>query len=204
MTLEIHHMRKHEGQARPIDSEQFQRVIDDIRKKSTAPYRDVAILQMSYRAGLRAKEIAALKLSDILDGKGDIKRSITLRRIATKGGKGGVAYMSHAELREALEVYIVLNRSKIPTEYENVFISRKGTPFSPSSMSRLFTHIYTRAGFDGCTSHTGRRSLCKNLNAQNVSVYNIQKIMRHSNIQTTINHYLSVDEETLATLVEEV
>ena len=148
--------------------------------------------------------MAALKLSDVLDAKGEIKRSITLRRIATKGGKGGVAYMSHAELREALEAYIVLKRSKLSTEYENVFISRKSTPFSPSSMSRLFSHIYARAGFDGCTSHTGRRSLCKNLNAQNVSVYNIQKIMRHSNIQTTINHYLSVDEETLANLVEEV
>lgn len=197
-------MRTHEGQAKPLNPQEFQRVLDDTRRKSTDALRDIALLQMSYRAGLRAKEIAALKLSDVLDAKGEIKRSITLRRIATKGGKGGVAYMSHAELREALEAYIVLKRSKLSTEYENVFISRKSTPFSPSSMSRLFSHIYARAGFDGCTSHTGRRSLCKNLNAQNVSVYNIQKIMRHSNIQTTINHYLSVDEETLANLVEEV
>jgi len=197
-------MRTHEGQAKPLNPQEFQRVLDDVRRKSTDALRDIALLQMSYRAGLRAKEIAALKLSDVLDAKGEIKRSITLRRIATKGGKGGVAYLSHAELREALEAYIVLKRSKLSTEYENVFISRKSTPFSPSSMSRLFSHIYTRAGFDGCTSHTGRRSLCKNLNAQNVSVYNIQKIMRHSNIQTTINHYLSVDEETLANLVEEV
>ena len=197
-------MRTHEGQAKPLNPQEFQRVLDDIRRKSTDALRDIALLQMSYRAGLRAKEMAALKLSDVLDAKGEIKRSITLRRIATKGGKGGVAYLSHAELREALEAYIVLKRSKLSTEYENVFISRKSTPFSPSSMSRLFSHIYARAGFDGCTSHTGRRSLCKNLNAQNVSVYNIQKIMRHSNIQTTINHYLSVDEETLANLVEEV
>jgi len=197
-------MRTHEGQARPLNPQEFQAVLDDVRRKSTHALRDIALLQMSYRSGLRAKEIAELKLSDVLDSRGEVKRSITLRRAATKGGKGGVAYLSHAELREALEAYIVLKRSKLSTEYENVFISRKSTPFSPSSMSRLFSHIYVRAGFDGCTSHTGRRSLCKNLNAQNVSVYNIQKIMRHSNIQTTINHYLSVDEETLANLVEEV
>jgi len=197
-------MRLHEGQARPLNTLEFQLVIDDVRRKSTAALMHIALLQMSFRAGLRAKEIAELKLSDICDSKGEIKRSITLRKIATKGNKGGVAYMSHAELREALSIYLVQVRSKISTEYENVFISRKGTPFSPSSMSRLFTHIYKRAGFEGCTSHTGRRSLCKELNAQNVSVYNIQKIMRHSNIQTTINHYLSVDEETLANLVEGV
>ena len=197
-------MRLHEGQATPLNMQQFQLVIDNCRQRSMDALRDIAILQMSYRSGLRAMEIAELKLSDILDSKGEIKRSITLRKASTKGNKGGVAYMSHAELREALDAYIVLKRSNISTEYENVFISKKGTPFSPSSMSRLFTHIYKRAGFEGCTSHSGRRSLCKNLNAQNVSVYNIQKIMRHSNIQTTVNHYLSVDEETLANLVEEV
>jgi len=204
MTLEEIHMRLHEGQALPLNPQQFQLVIDNCRQRSMDALRDIAILQMSYRSGLRAMEIAGLKLSDILDSNGEIKRSITLRKASTKGNKGGVAYMSHAELREALDAYIVLKRSNISTEYENVFISKKGTPFSPSSMSRLFTHIYKRAGFEGCTSHSGRRSLCKNLNAQNVSVYNIQKIMRHSNIQTTVNHYLSVDEETLANLVEEV
>ena len=197
-------MRLHEGQALPLNPQQFQLVIDNCRQRSMDALRDIAILQMSYRSGLRAMEIAGLKLSDILDSNGEIKRSITLRKASTKGNKGGVAYMSHAELREALDAYIVLKRSNISTEYENVFISKKGTPFSPSSMSRLFTHIYKRAGFEGCTSHSGRRSLCKNLNAQNVSVYNIQKITRHSNIQTTVNHYLSVDEETLANLVEEV
>ena len=197
-------MRTHEGQARPLNSQEIQLVIDDIRRKSTDAWRDIAILQMSYRAGLRAMEICNLKLTDILDSDGEVKRSITLRKAGTKGKKGGIAYLSHPELREALSTYIVLKRSKISTEYENVFISRKGTPFSASSMSRLFSHIYKRAGYEGCTGHTGRRSLARNLNAQNVSVYNIQKILRHSNIQTTVKHYLSVDEETLATLVEEV
>ena len=133
-----------------------------------------------------------------------LRTKSTTKTASALGRSQSAVSHSLKKLREALEAYIVLKRSKLSTEYENVFISRKSTPFSPSSMSRLFSHIYVRAGFEGCTSHTGRRSLCKNLNAQNVSVYNIQKIMRHSNIQTTINHYLSVDEETLANLVEEV
>ena len=71
-------------------------------------------------------------------------------------------------------------------------------------MSRLYTHLYLRAGYEGATGHCGRKSLARNLNEQNVSVYNIQKVLRHSNIQTTVKHYLSVDEETLANLVEGV
>lgn len=195
-------MRTHEGQAKPLSQQEFHSVIECVRRVSTTSYRDIAILQMSFRAGLRAKEIAELKLSDVMDGNGAIKRTVTLRKAATKGGKGGVAFLSHQELRDALEAYIVLNRSKISTEYENVFISRKGTPFSPSSMSRLFRHIYARAGLEGCSSHSGRRSLAKILNAENVSIYNIQKILRHSNIQTTVTHYLSVDEDKLAEIVE--
>ena len=197
-------MRTHEGQSKTLKTEEFQQVIRHTLKSSPFPIRDCAILQVSYRCGLRAKEIAELKISDILDNKGEIKETVTLRKKTTKGHRGGVAFFTHPEVREALSKYLVQIRSSKATQYENVFISKKGTPFSPSSMSRLFTHIYKRAGFEGCTSHSGRRSLCKNLNAQNVSVYNIQKIMRHSNIQTTVNHYLSVDEETLANLVEEV
>ena len=48
-------MRTHEGQAKPLNPQEFQRVLDDTRRKSTDALRDIALLQMSYRAGLRAK-----------------------------------------------------------------------------------------------------------------------------------------------------
>lgn len=197
-------MARQEGAARPVTSQQFQRLKDIVRRNSTTSLRDVALLQMSFRAGLRAMEIAALEIDTILDQNGEILRTIRLKKSGTKGAKGGIAYLSHPELREALRAYIVLDRSNKSTEYQNVFISRKGTPFSPSSMSRLFSHLFTRGGLDGYTCHSGRKGLARALNEQNVSVYNIQKILRHSNIQTTVNHYLSVDEDTLANLVEGV
>lgn len=197
-------MARQEGAARPVTSQQFQRLKDIVRRNSTTSLRDVALLQMSFRAGLRAMEIAALEMDTILDQNGEILRTIRLKKSGTKGAKGGIAYLSHPELREALRAYIVLDRSNKSTEYQNVFISRKGTPFSPSSMSRLFSHLFTRGGLDGYTCHSGRKGLARALNEQNVSVYNIQKILRHSNIQTTVNHYLSVDEDTLANLVEGV
>lgn len=197
-------MARQEGAARPVTSQQFQRLTDIVRRNSTTSLRDVALLQMSFRAGLRAMEIAALEMDTILDQNGEILRTIRLKKSGTKGAKGGIAYFSHPELREALRAYIVLDRSNKSTEYQNVFISRKGTPFSPSSMSRLFSHLFTRGGLDGYTCHSGRKGLARALNEQNVSVYNIQKILRHSNIQTTVNHYLSVDEDTLANLVEGV
>ena len=194
-------MRTHEGQAKSIKPVQFQQVLNHTMTHSKYPLRDVAILQVSYRMGLRAMEIAALSLSDIINKNGDMNQQVALRKKTTKGSRGGVAYLTHADLRAALDIYIVEVRSKIVTEHDNIFISRKSTPFSASSMSRLFTKLYRDAGYIGCTGHTGRKSLACNLNAQNVSLYNIQQILRHSSIQTTVNHYLRVDEETLANIV---
>ena len=212
-------MRNHEGQARAINSEEFQRVIDTTLETSDFSLRDCAILAVSFYAGLRAMEIAALNIEDIVSQDGEIKNTITLRKAGTKGGMGGVAYLSNPNLREHLSRYIVEKRCYSATVLKRsskttgsgwagglegaVFISRVGKRFSPSSMSRLFTRLYTTAGLEGCSSHTGRRSLCKNLNGNGVSIYNIQKIMRHADISQTVR-YIDVDEDLLANICSTV
>jgi integrase/recombinase XerD len=92
-------MARQEGAARPVTSQQFQRLTDIVRRNSTTSLRDVALLQMSFRAGLRAMEIAALEIDTILDQNGEILRTIRLKKSGTKGAKGGIAYLSHPELR---------------------------------------------------------------------------------------------------------
>jgi len=196
-------MRTHEGQARSINNEEFQRVIDVTLANSQFPSRDVAILAISYYAGLRAMEICGLNLSDILDSEGQLKQQVTLRKIATKGAKGGVAYFSHPVLREHLSKYLVENRSTKTMECDAVFVSRVSKRFSPSSMSQLFTRLYQQAGMEGCTSHTGRRSLGRNLNRNGVSLYNIQKVLRHADISQTVR-YIDCDTDLLANLVSTV
>jgi len=197
-------MTRKEGTAKPLNDEEFQQVIDHTMATSQFPLRDCAILQVSVRVGLRAGEIALLELGDLMSPKGVIKKQVTLRKKTTKNDKGGTAYFSHPEVREALSKYIVENRSKLESDYDNVFISKKGTPFSPNTMSRVFSTLYAKAGYPDSTGHSGRKSLARALNRQNVNVYNIKEILRHSNIQTTIKHYISVDEDVLESLVGSV
>ena len=197
-------MTRKEGTAKPLNDEQFQQVIDHTLNTSQHPLRDCAILQVSYRVGLRSGEISHLTLEDLMSHTGEVKKQVNLRKKTTKGDKGGTAYFSHPEVREALRKYIVENRSKLESDFDNLFISKKGTPFSPNSMSRVFSTLYTKAGFPESTGHTGRKSLARSLNRQNVNVFNIKEILRHSNIQTTIKHYISVDEDVLESLVGNV
>ena len=197
-------MTRKEGTAKPLSDEEFQRVIDYTLRTSQDPLRDSAILQVSQRVGMRAGEIAQLELDDIMSPKGELKKQVTLRKRTTKNKRGGIVYFSHPEVREALSKYIVEKRSKLESDHSNVFISKKGTPFSPNSMCRLFSTLYAKAGYPDSKGHSGRKSLARNLNRNNVSIYNIQQILRHSNIQTTIKHYVSVDEEVLENLVGSV
>lgn len=205
MTLGVaSNMRTHEGQSETLKPEQFQHLIEHTLATSKHPVRDCAILQVSYRCGLRAMELAGLTLDDLLDEEGRIKEQVTLRKKTTKGMKGGTAFFTHAQAREALSALLVLKRSTKAMQVRNLFISAKQTPFSASSMCRLVSTLLSRAGYYGATNHFGRRSLAHNLNKQNVSIYNISKILRHSSITTTVNHYLSVDKDTLAELVSGV
>jgi len=197
-------MTRKEGTAKPLNDEEFQQVIDHTMATSQFPLRDCAILQVSVRVGLRAGEIALLEMEDIMSPQGLIKKQVTLKKRNTKNNKGGIAYFSHPEVREALRKYIVENRSKYETDYENVFISKKGTPFSPNTMSRVFSTLYAKAGYPESTGHSGRKSLARALNRQNVNIYNIKEILRHSNIQTTVKHYISVDADVLENLVGNV
>jgi integrase/recombinase XerD len=190
-------MPRKEGRAPYLSAEQFQQVIDHTLATSSYPERDCAILQTSYRVGLRAGEIALLTLEDVVEREVQIRRVVVLRKKITKGKKGVEAFFTHPEVRSALSEYLKTRQGNSPY----LFVSRKNCGFSPSSMSRLFSTLYRKAGFEG-KGHTGRKSLAMNLNEQNVSVFNISRILRHANIQTTVQHYINVNSTTLAGILE--
>ena len=195
-------MRTHEGQAKTLKEEDFQRVIDHTMATSRHAERDVALLQVSYRAALRVNEIAGLSLDDVLTMDGQLEHAVTLRKKTTKGNKGGKAFLSHPAVRDALMAYVVI-RSKKTISSRTLFISQKGTAFTGSTLSRLFTTLYKKAGAYGCSSHAGRRSSATNLMRGGANIYQIKQILRHENIQTTAR-YIEEDEETLAKLMRNV
>ena len=71
------------------------------RKRLTAiingkryPTRNHTIVALSFCAGLRACEIAALKVSDVFDGSGEVRDTIQLASSQTKGNDAGMVLVS--------------------------------------------------------------------------------------------------------------
>ena len=116
------------------------------------PERNQVILLLSVKAGLRAKEIAALTWDMLTDAEGKLGSAIHLRNEATKGSSGRVIPVNR-KLRKALELLYQM-RSASPY----VVTSERGQRTSAAVIVNLFAHWYRGLGFRGCSSHSGRRT----------------------------------------------
>ena len=116
------------------------------------------IFLLSVKAGLRAKEIACLTWRMVTDARGQIGQAIHLEDTASKGRSGRVIPMNE-ELRTALREYA--KTIWMPT---STFLiqSERSRGMSPQAIVNLFWRWYRHVGFDGCSSHSGRRTFITN------------------------------------------
>ena len=77
---------------------------------SRYPLRNKIIVLLSFKAGLRAKEIANLTWEMVCDSAGNIGNSLNLTNKACKGQHSGRIIPMHTELKHFLSLY--LNEAK--------------------------------------------------------------------------------------------
>jgi integrase/recombinase XerD len=166
-----------------------------MRRHST---RDTTIFYVSYYAGLRAKEIAALTVGDVYDEQGAVREQFVLDAVQTKGAKTRTVWIN-AKLRRQLELYRPCVRYQ--PAHQPLFASQKGGAFSANTMTQLFLNIYHAAGFENASSHSGRRTFITELASKGVSVRVLAELAGHSSIQTT-QRYIDVNPQQMSAAVE--
>lgn len=85
-------------QAKVVKRSELTKLLDHV-SRSRHPYRDRVIVLLSFKAGLRAKEIAELTWSMVTDASGEIADVIALTNSASKGRNGGRTIPLHPDLR---------------------------------------------------------------------------------------------------------
>src|ERR1700736_3133424 len=88
-------------QAKVVKRSELTKLLDHVTH-GRHPERDRVIVLLSFKAGLRAKEIAELRWSMVTDASGALADRIALPNKASKGRNGGREIPIHKELREAL------------------------------------------------------------------------------------------------------
>ena len=165
------------------------------------PTRNRVIFLLSAKAGLRAKEIASLTWRMVTDARGHIGQAIHLENTASKGQSGRVIPMSD-ELRTALAAYA---KTTIIAGSSFLIESERSNRMSAQAIVNLFWRWYQHIGFDGCSSHSGRRTFITNtarkISTVGGSLRDVQMLAGHTNLRTT-QRYIEANPEAQMKIVE--
>ena len=179
-------------QAKVITPPMLKRMLRRV-SHSSFPARDRAMILLSAKAGLRACEIAGLDWSMVLDAQRRVSGTLNVRDVIAKK-RGGRRIPMHPELRRALER---LARDTEPVG--PVIRSYRGSHLRASSVVNWFAALFTELGFEGCSSHSGRRSFitvaARNVHRSGCSLRDVQLLAGHRSIETTERY---IDGDTCA------
>lgn len=149
--------------------------------------------------GLRSKEVAQLEMSMILDSDGKLASAIALENKASKGSSGRLVPMNKA-LIGLLAEYIAERKS----ESNFVIVTERSEQFSANAVAVFFKRLYTKLGFTGCSSHSGRRTfvtMCaKKISQAGGSIRDVMALAGHRHLQTT-QGYIEQDADAQRNVV---
>ena len=186
-------------QAKLLTDIEFKRlaaVIDSLRY----PTRNHTAVALSFYAGLRACEIAALRVGDVFDAYGKPKDTIYLSAAQTKGNDS-CTVLANKRLRTQLAKYAAQYPKQLQKPAAPLLFSAKGGGFSPQTIVNLFQRLYKLANIAGASSHSGRRQFVTNLADMGINMRVVQELARHRNLGTT-QKYAEINDNKLRAAIE--
>jgi len=189
-------------QAKVLTPEELKRLLKIVRFTRHKD-RNRLIVLFSFLAGLRACELAQLRVKDVLSVQTDIveiKDTIYLQNWQTKGSQAQQVVVNE-QLRKEIALYIEKHPYLLEGTEGKLFCSQKRNGFSSQTIQNLFKFLYREANIENASSHSGRRSFITSLSEKGVSVRVIQELARHSSMVTT-QRYIDVSVDKLKNAVD--
>jgi len=154
--------------------------------------RDRAVLELMYASGLRASEVGALGLSEVIESLGVV-------RITGKGDKQRLVPMGKPA-RAALASYLADCRPRLVRpdgrDRARVFLSRTGRPLERVRVWQLVKKHAEAAGLANVHPHVLRHSFATHLLMGGADLRVVQELLGHADIATT-QIYTHVDKGRL-------
>jgi len=186
-------------QAKTLNQQELRKVLDYISTRKHSA-RNRALLMTTFLSGMRVGEVSSLRFKDVVDNDGNIRNEIRLTPEMTKGEFARVVFVNE-RLRKELQQYI---RTYNPQDKTMKFFysqKRLSDGYNSNTLTQHFHYLYKRAGVDGASSHSGRRSFITNLANKGVSVRVLMSLAGHRSISTT-QAYIDINDDMLRSAVE--
>lgn len=171
-------------QAKTLTDAQVKMVLSYLKSCSRNCLRNQVMFLLSFH-GLRAKEIAELQISMIVNSEGEISDEIALEDRASKG-KSGRRIPINPTLKSLLVEYVG-ERTKCYSGY--VVQTERSENFSANAVAVFFKRLYQKLGLVGCSSHSGRRTFitkcARQVSTVGGSLRDVMRLAGHRQIGTT-------------------
>jgi len=188
-------------QAKVLSRAQIEAALGYIAK-TRYPQRNRVIFLLSVKAGFRAKEIASLTWDMVTTASGEVGEAIHLQDVASKGQSGRVVPLNR-ELRRALIELRTTQLCGRPSRY--VVTTERAMMTSPHAIVLMFGKWFSALGYNGCSSHSGRRTFITNaarkISTVGGSLRDIQILAGHSALSTT-QRYIEADAAAQRKIVD--
>jgi integrase/recombinase XerD len=164
-----------------LSKEEVRRILEAPDTRSPLGLRDRAILETFYATGIRAGELANLKLDDV-----DTEDRL-LRVVLGNGKKDRNVPLTRAAA-SALEEYLLRGRPRLRGARTSplLFLAQRGGRIGNDALNDLVRVWAERAGVEKhVTCHTFRHSVATHLLKGGADIRHIQKLLGHSSLATT-------------------
>lgn len=162
--------------------------------------RNQVLVLLSFKAGLRACEMAGLEWPMILSANGRMSDTIHVSGKIAKNGTPRRIPMN-ADLKSALAR---LRKENGHPRDGPVIVSERGSHMTARSVVNWFIATYAKIGFAGCSSHSRRRTFitrsARMLARTGGSLRDIQELVGHRDLGTT-QRYIEGDRDAQRKLV---
>jgi integrase len=197
-------------QAKALTDTQVRTLLRYVADETQFHERNAVVVLLSFKAGLRAKEIACVTWGMLTDTEGRLADALSLSNGATKGKSGRVIPL-HPDLKAALvtlHTHEVEKGRVAPDAF--VVTLKKGSSDAvtrSNSVQFLFKDWFAKLGFDGASSHSGRRTFitkaARKVSEVGGSLRDVQALAGHASIQIT-QRYVDTDPEAQRKLVDKL
>lgn len=193
-------MRK---RAKTLTERQLVKLFEHIDETSFFPERDKLIMMLSFKAGLRAAEISKINLVDMLNAEGKIDDFIRIHPKVAKFNRARDIPM-HPLIRRALVAFmkafpsaefVAISDKKFfwaLKRGETIPADAEFDRMSPKAICCVYKRLTEGAGFEGASSHAGRRTFgtqaARKANKHGCSLRDVQMLLGHSRLDTTQNY----------------
>ena len=155
--------------------------------------RDLAIVELMYSSGLRVSETVNINLSDFED-------NMSFLRVFGKGSKTRLVPLGRFAIN-AIQNWLV-ERQKIATKTEALFLNSKGTRLSVRSVQIRLKKMAVKQGLPPIHPHMLRHSFATHMLESSGDLRTIQELLGHSSLSTT-QIYTKLDYQHLAKIYDQ-